>query len=152
MAAARAARRRRFTIRREAVPALERLTATRIVATPAALEAAAWPVDAVVLRVAPDEAIVTADVGQDLILPDDPHAIVVTETGFVFVWLAMDKALDFLERTCEWELPRARPAFAQGAVAGIPVKLWLEPDRVLFIVPAPFADQLFVIPLQAEAW
>jgi hypothetical protein len=36
-------------------------------------------------------------------------------------------------------VPNGRPAFAQGAVAGIPTKLWLEDDQVLFIVPAPYA-------------
>jgi hypothetical protein len=135
--------------RREIVPALERLNATRIVATPAALDAAAWPQGALVLRIAPDEAIVTADVGQDLILPHDPHAIVVRETGFAAAWVAADEALAFLERSCEWELPGERPAFAQGAVAGLPVKLWLERDRVLFIVHAPFAvdlEERFVVP------
>jgi len=45
----------------------------------------------------------------------------------------MGAALDFLERSCEWELPRARPAFAQGMVAGLPLKLWFEPERVLLI-------------------
>lgn len=119
----------------------KRINATRIVATPAALGAAAWP-DALVLRVAPDEVIVLAAVGQDGILSHDPHAIVVAETGFVSVWLPAEEALDFLERCCEWELPHARPAFAQGMIAGLPMKLWLESDRVLFITPAPFAVDL----------
>ena len=124
------------------MPALEQLSATRIVATPAALDAAAWPQGALVLRTAPDEALVTPVVGQDLILPHDPHAIVARETGFAAAWVAADEALEFLERSCEWELPFERPAFAQGAVAGLPLKLWLERDRVLFIVPAPFAADL----------
>lgn len=124
------------------MPVLEPMIATRIVATPAALDAVAWPAVAVVLRVAPDEVIVLADVGQDLILPYDLHAIVVAETGLASVWLATAEALDFLERACEWELPRQRPAFAQGAVAGLPLKLWFETGRVLFIVPAPFAADL----------
>jgi hypothetical protein len=120
----------------------KRVYATRVVATPAALDAVRWPVDAVALRVAPDEAIVLAGVGQDLILPHDPHAIVAADTGLAGVWLTMGDALDFLERSCEWELPRARPAFAQGMVAGLPLKLWFEPERVLFIVPAPFTVDL----------
>jgi ABC-type Fe3+-hydroxamate transport system substrate-binding protein len=128
------------------VPALERLperiNAIRIVATPAALDAIAWPAGALALRIAPDEAIITADVKPDAILIHDPHAIVVAESGFAAAWIAADEALDFLEHACEWELPRERPAFAQGAVAGLPVKLWLEQDRVLFLVPAPFAIDL----------
>ena len=34
------------------------------------------------------------------------------------------------------------PAFAQGAVADIPVKLWFEDDEVLIITPAPLAADL----------
>lgn len=124
------------------MPALERLTATRFVATPAALDTVAWPADALVLRIAPDEVLITSVVGQDLILLHDPHAIVASETGLVGVWLAMNEAMGFLERSCEWEPPRERPAFAQGAVAGLPMKLWFEPERVLFIVPAPFGADL----------
>ena len=124
------------------MPALEPMIATRIVATPAALDAVAWRADALVLRVAPDEVIVVGDIQSDLILSHDPHAIIVTETGLTSVWLAASEALDFLERACEWELPRQRPAFAQGAVAGLPLKLWFETERVLFIVPAPFAADL----------
>ena len=52
--------------------------------------------------------------------------------------MAAEEALAFLERACEWALPQQRPAFAQGAVAGVPVKLWLEGDQVLFVVPSPY--------------
>lgn len=124
------------------MPVPEPMIATRVVATPAALDAVAWPADALVLRLAPDEVIALAEVGQDVILPHDPHAIIFAETGFASAWIAADEALDFLERACEWELPRQRPAFAQGAVTGLPLKLWFEADRVLFIVPAPFAADL----------
>lgn len=120
----------------------EPMIATRIVATPTALDAVAWPADALVLRIAPDEVMITDDVGQDLILPHDPHAIVTTETGFVSVWLVANEAIEFLERSCEWELPAIRLAFAQGMVAGLPLKLWFEAERVLFITPAPFAADL----------
>ncbi len=121
---------------------LNRIAATRIVATPASLDAARWPQDSIALRIAPDEALVTTKVGQDVILSHDPHAIIVPETGFAAAWVATREALEFLERSCGWEIPSERPAFAQGAVAGLPVKLWLEQDRVLFIVPAPFATDL----------
>lgn len=128
---------------------LERMIATRIVAMPTALDAVAWPADALVLRIAPDEVIVLTEVEPDLMLRHDPHAMVVTETGFVSVRLALDEAMEFLERNCEWELPATRPAFAQGMVAGLPLKLWFEAERVLFITPAPFAADLeerFVVP------
>ena len=117
--------------------ALRPLTATRIAATPASLDAARWPSDAIVLRTAPDEATVLATVAPADIA--DAHAIVEAETALVGVWIPADEALALLERECDWEWPSARPAFAQGAVAGLPMKLWFERDRVLFVVPAPFA-------------
>ena len=116
---------------------LERLTATRVAATPAALDAAHWPNDAIVLRTASDEATVLAAIAPALIA--DAHAIVEAETALFGVWILADEALALLERECDWELPAARPAFAQGAVAGLPLKLWFERDRVLFVVSAPFA-------------
>jgi hypothetical protein len=122
------------------VPVLERLTGTRIVASAPAIDAAAWPDGALVLRLAPDEVLVTAAVTAAAI--DDPHAIVEHETGFSSVWLDHVRAINVLERECGWELPQERPAFAQGIVAGLPVKLWFERDRVLFIVASPFAMNL----------
>ncbi len=127
------------------MPELNPIPATRIVATPAALDAAHWPPEALVLRFAPDEALIMSAVTEgvdsiiEAIILDDPHAIVIAETGYAGLWLAADKALDFLERACEWALPSDRPAFAQGAVAGIPTKLWFEEQQVLFILPAPYA-------------
>jgi hypothetical protein len=124
-------------IRRDIVPVLNRISATRIVATPAALDAATWPAEALVLRFAPDEVFITPPAEQ--VSLTDPHTIVIAEGGYAGLWLSATEALDFLERACEWELPSERPAFAQGAVAGIPAKLWLETERVLFIIPAPYA-------------
>jgi hypothetical protein len=100
------------------------------------LDSAPWPSGSLVLRTAADEALVMPPVA-DLLLAD-PHAIIVAEGGFSGVWLAADEALAFLERACEWELPPERPAFAQGAVAGLPAKLWLEAERVLVLVPSPY--------------
>lgn len=116
------------------MPELERMTATRIVATQSALDALQ---SAMLMRIATDEAMVIGSFSDAL--PSDPHAIVEREDGFTGVWLSAELALAFLEKSCEWELPQERPAFAQGAVAGIPTKLWFEPDRVLFLVPAPYA-------------
>jgi hypothetical protein len=122
------------------MPDLKRISATRIVATPAALDAAMWPSEALALRLAPDEMLVTATVTSDMI--DDPYAIVEPDGGFAGAWLPAGEALEILERTCEWELPHQRPSFAQGAVAGLPVKLWLEEERILIMVPAPYAYDL----------
>jgi hypothetical protein len=95
-----------------------------------------------VLRFAPDEALVTGDVAPGLVAGLDPHAIVERESGFVAAWLPVSEALPLLARTCAFELPRERPAFAQGSVAEIPVKLWLETDRILLLAPRPFAADL----------
>lgn len=120
--------------------ALNRLKGTRIVATPAALDTARWPADALALRLAADEMFVTTTVSASVVA--DPHAIVAPDGGFVGAWLPLAEALDVLERTCEWEPPHDRPAFAQGMVAGLPVKLWFEAERVLFVVAAPYATDL----------
>ena len=118
----------------------QRIPGTRIVATPAVLDAATWPAGALALRIAPDEVFVTGTVAADAVA--DPYAIVVADAGFAGTWLEMAQGLDFLERHCEWRLPDQRPAFAQGMVAGLPMKLWFEPDRVLLLVPAPYLSEL----------
>lgn len=130
------------------MPALERFTGTRIVALPQAIDAAVWPERALVFRLAPDEVLVSAVVNATAV--DDAHAIVELETGFSAVWLDRVTAIDVLERECDWELPVGigqcgnpeRPIFAQGLVAGLPVKVWFERDRVLFIVASAFAADL----------
>jgi hypothetical protein len=111
---------------------------THIVAAPSALDAAAWPPDARVLRVAGDEMLVIPPPAE--LTLDDPYAIVVEESGFVGIWLPMNEATALLECACEWEPPTVRPAFAQGMVAGVPAKVWFESERVLFLVPAPYAQ------------
>jgi hypothetical protein len=121
------------------MPELKRLPATRIVASPTALDAAQWPAESLVLRLAPDELLIIPALAQVTLA--DPHAIIIAEGGYAGVWLPAADALDFLERACEWEIPAQRPAFAQGAVAGIPAKLWLEAERVLIITPAPYAAE-----------
>ena len=127
------------------MPALNRIAGTRIVAAPAALDAALaaglWPKTRIALRFAPDELFVTGAVSPAAILALDPHAIVSPEGGYAGVWLPMAIALDLLARTCEWAPPGARPAIAQGMVAGLPLKLWFEARRVLFLLPAPYAQE-----------
>ncbi|MDA1045281.1 MAG: hypothetical protein O3C57_08675 [Verrucomicrobia bacterium] len=120
------------------MPELSRMIVTRMVSTKAALDAAPWPADALVLRTAADELMVYP--AQREVSLDDPYAIIIRDGGHAGVWMPMADALRFLERECEWEIPVHRPAFAQGAVAGIPAKLYFEQDRVLFIVAAPFAQ------------
>ena len=122
-------------------PRLSPIEATRVVAAPAALDgltaAAPWPGDALALRIAADELLVTAQ--PDFEVPGDPHAIVERETGFSCVWLDAAGTAALLDRECDWERPAGRPALAQGEIAGIPVKLWFEPGRTLILTPSPFA-------------
>lgn len=118
------------------MPVFERMPARRVVARPEALDRAKPREDTLMLRVAPDEVLLFPDVDIDL---GDPHALSLSETGFSGVWLEVKVALNFLERTCTWQLPSERPAFAQGAVAELPVKLYFEKDRVLILIPAPYA-------------
>jgi MFS family permease len=121
----------------DTVLTFERLRLLRVVAAPAVLDKAIWPEGAIAMRTAPDGVLALADGAPDL--PNDPHAIVEPEEGFAALWLTAREALDLLERKSCWELPDRRPAFAQGAVAGIPTKLWFDHGRVLFLVPAPYA-------------
>ena len=120
--------------------ALERFTATRIVALPQAIDEAVWPLGTLVFRLAADEVLIAPAL--NAMTMDDPHAIVELETGFSAVWIDHVTAIDVLERECDWELPQERPAFCQGLVAGLPVKAWFERERVLFIVASPFAVDL----------
>ena len=120
---------------------LRPLEATRIAAAPSALddliERPSWPAEALALRLAPDELLLTAR--PDFQVAGDPHAIALRETGFSYVWLNAADADRFLDRECDWERPGARPAVAQGEAAGIPIKLWFETERTLILAPAPFA-------------
>ena len=121
------------------MPELKRLSATRIVATPNSLDEITWPDEALVLRLAPDEALVVPSLGS--VPVSDPHAIIIADGGFAGLWVDVDEAMSFLQHACEWELPAERPAFAQGSVAGVATKIWLEADKVLFVVQAPYAEE-----------
>ena len=121
------------------MPELKRLPATRIVANPESLDEITWPDEALVLRFASDEALILPPMGAVPI--SDPHAIIIADGGFAGVWVAADEAMAFLERACEWELPEERPSLAQGSVAGVATKVWLETDKVLFVVQAPYASE-----------
>ena len=121
------------------MPALKRLAATRIVATPDSLDEMTWPDEVLVLRFAPDEVLVMPPLGSVPIR--DPHAIIIADSGFMGVWMDANEAMLFLECACAWELPQARPSFAQGSVAGVATKIWLAADKVLFVVQAPYAAE-----------
>jgi hypothetical protein len=115
------------------------ISARRVAATPAALDGATWPAGSLVLRIAPDDVLI---IGDGVIEVTDPHAIVDEESGFAGIWMPAGEAESLLARECAWELPPAGPAFVQGMVAGLPLKMWLESDRVLLMVPAALAHEL----------
>lgn len=117
----------------------ERLNGLRVVSTPAALDAARWRPHGIVIRMAADEAFAIGSVDVELA---DRFAIVEVESAFVGWWLSLDQFAERIEHRLEWVLPTARPALAQGLVAGVPVKLWLEHDRVLVIASSGLAHEV----------
>ena len=119
------------------MPALEPLQGLRVVAHPAALDAARWDGDAVtVLRLAPDDALGLGAAGVDV---DDEDAIVEPEAGYAGAWFPLDAVVAHIE----WPLPVERPALAQGSIAGVPAKLWLPGDGdALPLTAAAYADEL----------
>lgn len=122
------------------MPALERVVGTRVVADPAALDAfaAGLPATTVLIRPAPDDLFVV-DLDPATVAVDDPHAIIEDERGFAGGW----STLDAIRRHLEWSPPTDRPVLAQGAVAGVPAKLWIAADdRVLVLTAAPHAAVL----------
>jgi hypothetical protein len=121
------------------VLALEPLEAVRIVARPQAIDEASWYAsgDLTILRIAPDEAIA---IGQfvDVETWDSTEGITESETGLVGAWLTTHQ----LEQQIDWMLPIERPALAQGKVAGVPAKVWVDGDRAFLVVYAAYAADL----------
>ena len=120
----------------------KRLDGLRVVADPSDIDAlaATLPVTIIVLRIAPDDALV---IGAGGIRMSDPHAIVEPEVGYAGAWVE----LEAVRRHVEWAIPTARPALAQGNVAGVPAKVWLPADTeapglALLITAAACADDL----------
>jgi hypothetical protein len=65
------------------------LMAVRITANPAAIDAASWPAGAIMVRVAPDDALVIDATVDDAaaVAAADPHAIIEPEAMFRGAWL-----------------------------------------------------------------
>jgi hypothetical protein len=115
----------------------EPLVATRIAACPAALDAVDLPAGLAALRLAADDLLVLAAVAPEV---DDPDAIVVADDGWAGAWIEAGAAARLLDRHADWRPPAE--GIAQGALAGVPVKVLAAGARTLIVVPAPFAAEL----------
>jgi hypothetical protein len=119
------------------VRAPEQLHGLRVVAKPAAIDAAALPDGATMLRIAPDDAIVA---GAAVLSLDDPFAIVEPEYAFVH-WRLTTAEFEDVIHHIEWPLPTAGQ-LGQGLIAGVPAKVLIASDHVLLIVSAGLAHEL----------
>jgi hypothetical protein len=120
------------------VRAPEPLPALRVVAAAEALDELVVPDEHPVLRLAPDDLLV---IGAASVQVTGEH-LVVDEAGFVGWWLTAEELREQVVPHVDWPLPTARPALAQGLVAGVPAKLWLAEDRALLLCAAAYAHEL----------
>jgi hypothetical protein len=98
-------------------------------------------------RVAPDELMLVSLHG-----PVDSHAValllapagglVVEQSDAYAAWTLAGAADDAFARLSAIELPRTRPAFVQGVVAGIPAKAIVEADRIHVLVSSALGHHL----------
>lgn len=117
----------------------ERVEATRVVADPGALDGIEAPDGGRLVRLAPDDLLVFPSPEQVDVA--DPHAITELETGFSATWFDRSE-LARLQAVCAWEFPRHRPAFAQGHLAAIPVKMLFDQGGALVLVSTVLAHHL----------
>ena len=68
------------------MPAFKVFPATRVVATPEAINTANWPINSLVLPLALDEVLVLEKINSDVL--DAPHSIIISDTGFTGAWIA----------------------------------------------------------------
>lgn len=126
----------------------------RVVASPEAIDRAVWrdegpdEFEPLVVRLAPDDAFAIGATGVEV---DDPHAIVEHEVGYIALMFPADEFVDVVVPRLDWPAPIERPAFAQGAIAGVPAKLYLDSTgAAIVLVLASYLDDLFSrLPVQA---
>jgi hypothetical protein len=120
----------------------------RVVASPEAIAAAIWSHDGpgpdefepLVLRLADDDVYAIGATGVEIA---DPDAIVEQETGFIALMFPADEFVDVVIPHLEWPPPLERPALAQGAIAGVPAKLYLDSTgAAIVLVLASYLDDL----------
>jgi hypothetical protein len=119
------------------VRAPEPLHGLRVVAKPAAIDYILPPDGAMMLRIAPDDAIVT---GAATLIVDDDFAIVEPEYSFVH-WRLTPAEFEAVTHHIEWALPPAG-RLGQGLIAGVPAKIMITADDVLLVVSAGLAHEL----------
>jgi hypothetical protein len=117
------------------VPALEIRPAWRIVADPAALDAAAWPAGTLAMRLAPDD-VLLFDGHPPAIA--DPYAIVEPDHGWSLATLGPAE-LDHVSHHVEWALA---DGLGQGLVAGVPAKLVVSGGGAVLVTPAAYVGEL----------
>jgi hypothetical protein len=123
------------------VPAPEPLRGWRVVARPDALDGLERAGLGAALRLAPDDLLLVGPGAAPAV--DDGDAIVVPDAGFVAWTLDAAALRSLLEEHVDWPLPSGRPALAQGLVAAVPAKLWLEEGGTARLVClAAYADEL----------
>ena len=116
----------------------EPLPALRVVAAADVLDQLVAPAEQPLLRLASDDVLL---IGAASVEVTGEH-LVVDEAGFVGWWLTPDELREQVVPHVDWPLPTARPALAQGLVAGVPAKLWLAEDRALLLCAAAYAHEL----------
>lgn len=118
------------------------LTGWRIIATPAALDAAKWPKGSRVVRISPDDVFLIG--AAEPKITGDVHAIVTPEHGFSGIELSAAHVAAIAEQHIEWQLPTARPVTAQGQIAGVPAKLLVAADGSALLLVACAASHELV--------
>ena len=116
----------------------EPLPALRVVAAPEVLDDVTVVDDHPALRLASDDLLVIGAANVQVV----GEHLIVDEAGFVGWWLTPDEVRKHVLPHVDWPLPTARPALAQGLVAGVPAKLWLSEDRALLLCAAAYAHEL----------
>lgn len=73
----------------------------------------------------------------------DPHALVVDQTDGWAVWTVEGPdGEEVLARLMVAKVPSRRPAFLQGAIAGVPAKVVLQDGAAHIMVPSPVGHHL----------
>jgi hypothetical protein len=125
-----------------------RAPGVRVVANPDAIDGAVWhdagpgrdEFEPLVLRFARDEVFAIGATGVEI---DDVDAIVVAEAGYVALMFPADEFVDFVVPHIEWPAPSSRPAFAQGSIAGVPAKVYLDvTGAATVLVQGVYLDEL----------